>query len=247
MPLPKSTEAGFPATFSTASRLSGEEGRKFVKITESTNNTSQLNSLSKRQNLPSGSSNQSKFAALLEAFGKKNQPKATTEVKDMTSPLTLDDYRDMALPVRQRRLLRSKYVVARSEKPSKELPDAPQQIQKAIQEAARRFKLPVKLVTAVVKVESNFNPRAVSSAGARGLMQLMPATAAELGVRNSFDISQNIHGGCSYLKDLLEQFGGNLPLALAAYNAGPGAVEKYGRIPPYKETQDYVKKVLAYC
>lgn len=88
MPLPKSTEAGFPATFSTASRLSGEEGRKFVKITESTNNTSQLNSLSKRQNLPSGSSNQSKFAALLEAFGKKNQPKATTEVKDMTSPLT---------------------------------------------------------------------------------------------------------------------------------------------------------------
>jgi len=247
MPHSKSTEAGSPATFSMASRLPGEEGREFVKITENAGKAGQLNGLSKRQNLPPGSASPSKFAALLEAFGKKNQPKTTTEVKDMTSPLTLEDYRDMALPVRQRRLLRSKYVMPRSEKPSKELPDAPEQIQKTIQEAARRFKLPVKLVTAIVKVESNFNPRAVSSAGARGLMQLMPAPAAGLGVRNSFDISQNIHGGCSYLKDLLEQFDGNLPLALASYNAGPGAVEKYGRIPPYKETQDYVKKVLAYC
>ena len=216
-----------------------------MKITENAKNASKLNNLPRRQNLPSGSVNQPKFAALLDAFGKKNQSKATAEVKDMT-PLTLEDYRDLALPVRQRRL-RSKFALAQSEKPSKELPVAPEQIQKAIEESARKFKLPVQLVTAIVKVESNFNPRAVSSEGARGLMQLMPATAAGLGVRNSFDISQNINGGCRYLKEMLEQFDGDVKLALAAYNAGPGAVEKYGRIPPYRETQDYVKKVLAYC
>lgn len=213
-----------------------------MKITENAKNATNL---TRRQNLPGGIQKQSEFAAVLDAFGKRNQSKTASGVKEVT-PLTLEDYRNLALPVRQR-TIRANYPQAQSKKPTKEPLDAPEQIQKAIEESARKFKLPVQLVTAVIKVESNFNPRAVSSEGARGLMQLMPATAASLGVRNSFDISQNINGGCRYLKEMLEQFDGNVKLALAAYNAGPGAVEKYGTIPPYRETQAYVKKVLAYC
>lgn len=216
-----------------------------MKITEKAKNANNLNNPARRQNLPISTQSQPKFAALLATYGKKGQSKTASEVKEMT-PLTLEDYRNLALPVRQRKF-RTKFALAQSEKSAKSRIEAPEAIQKAIEDSARKFKLPVQLVTAVIKVESNFNPRAVSSEGARGLMQLMPTTAATLGVRNSFDVSQNINGGCRYLKDMLEQFDGNLELALAAYNAGPGAVEKYGRIPPYRETQDYVKKVLAYC
>lgn len=126
-------------------------------------------------------------------------------------------------------------------------PKVPEKMQKLIQEAAQKYKLPPQLITAVIKVESNFNPRAVSSEGACGLMQLMPATAKKLGIKNIFDLKQNIDAGSRFLKDMLERFHGKVDLALAAYNAGPGAVEKHKGIPPYKETQRYVKKVLAYC
>jgi soluble lytic murein transglycosylase-like protein len=101
------------------------------------------------------------------------------------------------------------------------------------------------LIEAVIANESGFDPKATSSAGARGLMQLMPDTAAELGVTDSYDPAQNVFGGSRYLRDLLDRFGGNTKLALAAYNAGAGAVEKYGGVPPYAQTRAYVQNVLA--
>lgn len=114
------------------------------------------------------------------------------------------------------------------------------------EKAAKQCGVSADLLKAVGKAESSFNPNAVSRCGAQGVMQLMPATAASLGVKNSFDPEQNIMGGAKYLSQLLDKYDGNVSFALAAYNAGSGNVAKYGGIPPFKETQNYVQKVLSY-
>jgi len=112
-----------------------------------------------------------------------------------------------------------------------------------IGEAARAQGIAPELVASVIAVESNFNPRAVSARSARGLMQLMPETAARFGVTNVFDPRQNINAGTRYLKELLGRYNGNLALALAAYNAGPEKVEQFRAVPPFRETRDYVRRV----
>ena len=112
--------------------------------------------------------------------------------------------------------------------------------------ASRKYGISADLLKAVAKAESNFRPEATSKCGAMGIMQLMPGTAKMLGVTDAYDPEQNIMGGADFLKQMLDKFGGDVRLALAAYNAGPGNVTKYGGIPPFNETQNYVKTVIGY-
>jgi soluble lytic murein transglycosylase-like protein len=143
------------------------------------------------------------------------------------------------------KLVRSVIVTAKPVAARKAAEDAvpPRGIQEAVEAIAATQSLPPELVHSVIKVESNYDPLAVSSKGAQGLMQLMPETARRFGVANVFDPIDNIQGGTRYLRYLLDLYKGNYALALAAYNAGEGAVEKYGSVPPYPETVHYVIEV----
>lgn len=120
------------------------------------------------------------------------------------------------------------------------------ELEQAVIRAAHQHHVQPALLLAVIKAESSFNPTVISKAGAVGLMQLIPETAIRHGVRNLYDTNENVTGGAKHLRYLLNRFHGNIRLALAAYNAGERKVDRYGQIPPYKETQDYVKKVLVY-
>lgn len=124
--------------------------------------------------------------------------------------------------------------------------DCPKNLEDIFETAASTYNIPLNLLLAVAKAESDFDPDCTSSSGAMGIMQLMPATAKELGVTDAYDPEQNIMGGAKYLAENLKIFNGDTKLSVAAYNAGRGAVKKYNGIPPYTETQNYVKKVLSY-
>ncbi|MBN2194165.1 MAG: lytic transglycosylase domain-containing protein [Polyangiaceae bacterium] len=148
---------------------------------------------------------------------------------------------------------RSSVVVARSARPAPRVtmprdrsPERTTRYDPYIRQAAGLYQIPEDLIRAVIKVESDFDPRAVSPKDARGLMQLIPATARRMLVSDPFDPRQNIFGGTRYLRVLANLFNGDLELTIAAYNSGEGAVIRYGGIPPYAETQDYVVRVLAH-
>jgi len=199
------------------------------------------------QELPAASSSAS-FSSIMAECGKTDKKQDGGDQKK-PGAMTLQDYRNHAVAVRA---VRSPLASTRLDHDPKHTlsssdSKAPDYIQRIIDDVAKKYQMSADLINAVIKVESNFDPHAVSSQGAKGLMQLMPSTAKDLGVRNIFDIRDNIEGGARYLKEMLEQFGGKLELALAAYNAGPGAVAKHNGVPPYSETRQYVKKVMAYC
>jgi soluble lytic murein transglycosylase-like protein len=134
---------------------------------------------------------------------------------------------------------------ASGRRPTGRLQVPPAALEPCIQSAGQSHKLPPALIKAVIRVESNFNPGATSPKGAQGLMQLMPGTAEQLQVSNPYDVQENIRGGCRYLGTLLQKFGYNLPLALAAYNAGPGRVERCQGVPRIPETQRFVRDVCS--
>jgi soluble lytic murein transglycosylase-like protein len=158
--------------------------------------------------------------------------------RDATGTLVLSD-RKLDAPTRVYEV-----VGAPSYRSTKPVSGRASEYEPLVREYAAKQSLRPELVRAVIQVESGYNPRATSPKGAMGLMQLMPQTARELGVTNAYDPAQNIRGGTRYLRMLLDKYRGNEELALAAYNAGSGAVDKYGKtVPPYRETQDYVKKV----
>jgi soluble lytic murein transglycosylase-like protein len=135
--------------------------------------------------------------------------------------------------------------IALAQSPNAPAPMPSGEIDRLVSANAATWNVDPSLIKAIIANESGFNANATSNVGAQGLMQLMPGTASGLGVTDAYDPAQNVWGGTRYIKGLLDRFGGNMELAVAAYNAGPGAVEKYNGVPPYAETQNYVQNVLS--
>jgi soluble lytic murein transglycosylase-like protein len=161
-----------------------------------------------------------------------SQKPVISENKQNISISGLNDYRKTISPASAKSLLQYKSSSSN------------QAIEKAVQDASVQYQLSPNLIKGVIKAESNFDANAVSPAGAQGLMQLMPGTAKDMGVKNPFDIKQNIDGGSRYLKKMMDMFGGNVRQALSAYNAGPETVKRYNGNVPYNETRQYVDRVL---
>lgn len=170
--------------------------------------------------------------------------KAPNGVLHFTNVPTTRKFRSFAPPAQRVTLLSLKPTV-RPPSPWSSL-RVGKELREMIARTAYRFDLEPALVHAVVRAESGFDPHAVSRAGARGLMQLMPATAVEVGVRDVFHPQENLEGGVSYLRGLIDRYSGDVHLALAAYNAGPGAVDSHGGVPPYAETQEYLRRVFRF-
>jgi len=164
----------------------------------------------------------------------------TNDHKSITAYRFFGNIREALVTLRSNRVLGTRFAAAYD---SRAAASVPKDLDAAIHDAARAHGVDPRLVAAVARRESAFNANAVSNAGACGVMQLMPATAQYLGVRNVFDPRENIFGGARYLRTLLDTFNGDIDLTLAAYNAGPGAVEKHHGVPPYRETKAYVAAV----
>jgi hypothetical protein len=154
-------------------------------------------------------------------------------------------YTDTTFGKKAKRVIKDNSDTATNQQSASTDSKKPKSYHRIIHEKASEYNIDPSLIKAVITTESNWNHRAISRKGAMGLMQLMPATANNMNVRNPFNPEENIEGGTKYLKYLLERFNGDLTLALAAYNAGPKAVEKFGYVPPITETKQYVKKVLS--
>jgi soluble lytic murein transglycosylase-like protein len=167
----------------------------------------------------------------------------SNDSRSITAYRFFGNIREALVTLRSTRVLGSRTFAAVYD--SRSSARVPEELQSAIHDAARTHGVDPRLVAAVARRESAFNARAMSNKGACGVMQLMPATAQYLGVRNVFDARENIFGGARYLRTLLDTFNGDLDLTLAAYNAGPGAVVKHHGVPPYRETRAYVAAVRA--
>lgn len=167
---------------------------------------------------------------------------------------TLQDYFREAMPARATTPpgVLAKSAASKSPAPthlprhSRATSEEDRRIQLAIRDAATQYNVSPRLIDSIVRAESAYNPRAVSRAGAKGVMQLIDDTAKDMGVTNVFDIEQNIRGGTRYIRQMLDRYHNNIQLALAAYNAGPQAVDRYGGIPPYPETQTYVRRIMRF-